>query len=105
MKFLGSSSIFAFAAPSRWFLSIALLLLLVGCSTGWLRPNTSVQQVQNDRTECQLSALEKYPPRIVRAHTLESGEPRFDQDASQILRGEEEKYCMRQRGYTFGLAR
>jgi hypothetical protein len=40
---------------------------------------------------------------IVRAHSLESGEPRFDQDASQTLRDEEEKYCMRKRGYTFGV--
>jgi len=77
------------------------ITLITGCSVGWVRPGSSAEQTRTDNAECQFSAAGKYPPNIIRAHSLDSGEPKLDEDANSLLRNEEVKYCMRQKGYVF----
>ena len=81
--------------------TIAAAVLVSGCSMVWVRPNTTLEQTRNDNAECQISAAGKYPPNIIRAGSLRPGEPSIDTDANELLRDEEAKYCMRQRGYTY----
>ena len=78
---------------------------LVGCTLGWVRSNTTAEQTRGDNADCQISAAGKYPPNIVKAGSLRPGEPSIDTDANELLRDEEAKYCMRQRGYTWERAR
>jgi hypothetical protein len=79
----------------------ASVTLIAGCTMGWVRSGSSAEQTRNDNAECQLSAAGKYPPNIIRAHSLDSGEPKLDEDANSLLRDEEGKFCMRQKGYVF----
>ena len=79
----------------------AAAALLAGCSMVWVRPNTTAEQTHNDNVECEISAAGKYPPNIIRAGSLRPGEPSVDTDTNELLRNEEAKYCMRQRGYAY----
>ncbi len=79
----------------------ASVTLITGCTMGWVRSGSSAEQTRNDNAECQFSAAGKYPPNIIRAHSLDSGEPKLDEDANSLLRDEEGKYCMRQKGYVY----
>ena len=83
----------------------AAAALAAGCSIGWVRPNASPEQIRNDNAECQVSAAGKYPPIIIRAGSLRPGEPSIDTDSNELLRNEEAKYCMRQKGYTYARVR
>jgi hypothetical protein len=67
----------------------------------WVRPGSSPEQARDDNAACQISAAGHYPPNIIRAHSLSSGEPKLDQDVNALLRDEDAKFCMRQKGYTF----
>jgi hypothetical protein len=80
----------------------AATTLVVGCTMGWVRPSTTAQQAHSDYAECEISAAGKYPPNIIKAGSLRPGEPSIDSDANQLLRDEETKFCMRQRGYAYG---
>jgi hypothetical protein len=79
----------------------AAAALVAGCSMVWVRPNTTAEQTHNDTVECEISAAGKYPPNIIRAGSLRPGEPSVDTDTNELLRNEEVKYCMWQRGYTY----
>jgi hypothetical protein len=69
---------------------------------GWVRPNTTAEQSHEDNVECQISAAGRYPPNIIKAGSLRPGEPTIDTDANQVLRDEETKLCMEQKGYAYG---
>lgn len=79
----------------------AFAALINGCAMSWVRPGSSPEQTRDDNAACQMSAAGNYPPNIIRAHSLSSGEPALDQDANGLLRDEDAKFCMRQKGYTF----
>lgn len=89
------------------FLTITIVAagLAAGCSMGWVRPDTTGQQTRDDNADCQIAAAGKYPPNVIRAGSLRPGEPSIDSDANGLLRDEEAKYCMRQRGYTYARTR
>ena len=93
------------SSVSRLSVTAAATALLAGCTMGWVRPNTTAEQTRSDNAECQISAAGKYPPNVIRAGSLRPGEPSIDTDANELLRDEEAKYCMRQRGYTYGRGR
>src|ERR1700740_535410 len=93
------------SSVSRLGVAATATALLAGCTMGWVRPNTTAEQTRSDNAECQISAAGKYPPNVIRAGSLRPGEPSIDTDANELLRGEEAKYCMRQRGYTYGRGR
>ena len=79
----------------------AAAVLVSGCTMGWVRANTTADQTRSENADCQISATGKYPPNIIRAGSLRPGEPTIDTDANELLRNEEAKFCMRQKGYTF----
>jgi hypothetical protein len=79
----------------------AIAALICGCAMSWVRPGSSPEQARDDNAACQISAAGHYPPNIIRAHSLSSGEPKLDQDVNALLRDEDAKFCMRQKGYTF----
>jgi hypothetical protein len=85
--------------------STAAAALVVGCTMGWTRPNTTADQTRNDNAECQISAAGRYPPNIIPARSLPTGGPSIDADANQLLRDEEAKYCVRHKGYSFARVR
>jgi hypothetical protein len=72
---------------------------------GWVRSDTTGQQTRDDNADCQISAAGRYPPNVIRAGSLRPGEPSIDTDANELLREEDAKYCMRQRGYTYARTR
>lgn len=80
-------------------------LLISGCTLTWIRPNTSSQQMHQDYAECEITAYGKYPANMVHLSSESPREPSRDVDANTILRDEETKYCMRQRGYDYGHAK
>ena len=80
----------------------AIVALLAGCTMGWVRPDASPEQVREDNVECYSAAAAHYPPIIVRAHSLSSGGPALDEDANALLRENDAKFCLRQKGYVFG---
>ena len=86
-------------------MTIATAALVAGCAMGWVRPDTTAEQTRGDNAECQISAAGKYPPNIIRAGSLRPSEPSIDTDANELLRDEEAKYCMRQKGYTYARVR
>jgi hypothetical protein len=90
--------------PSLTSVSVvtAATTLVAGCTMGWVRPSTTAEQTHSDYAECEISAAGKYPPNIIKAGSLRVGEPSIDSDANQLLRDEETKFCMRQRGYVYG---
>ena len=80
---------------------LASLLLLSGCAAGWARPNTSPDQAHQDDFACQVEAW-KVSRQSVHIDSDEFREPSRDVDTNSTMRGEQAKYCMRQKGYTFG---
>jgi hypothetical protein len=85
--------------------SIVSLVALCSCTMAWVRPNTSPEQVQQDGADCRIAAYGKYPERMVRIESDNPREPSRDDDTNALLRDEEAKYCMRQKGYAFERAR
>lgn len=85
--------------------SIVALVALWGCTMGWVRPNTSPEQLEQDGAECRIAVYGKYPERMVHVASDNHREPSRDEDTNALLRDEEAKYCMRQKGYTFARAR
>lgn len=77
------------------------LLLLTGCAAGWVRPNTSPDQAHAEDFACEVQAWGKYPHQNVHIDSDSLREPSRDLDPNTTIRGEEQKYCMRQKGYTF----
>jgi hypothetical protein len=86
----------------RVAIAAAVAALVAGCTMGWVRPNTTAEQSHEDNVECQISAAGRYPPNIIKAGSLRPGEPSIDTDANQVLRDEETKLCMEQKGYAYG---
>jgi hypothetical protein len=68
---------------------------------GWVRPNTSPHEVEQDGAACRIAAYGKYPERMVHVESDSPREPSRDEDTNSILRDEDAKYCMRQKGYAF----
>jgi hypothetical protein len=69
-----------------------LVVLLGGCAIGgWTRPNTSRDQLDEDRNQCGLEAGRKYP--VVMAST--------NFDANAIPRSNAVDACLRNKGYVF----
>lgn len=85
--------------------SIAAPVALWSCTMTWVRPNTSPEQVKQDSAGCRIAAYGKYPERMVHVESDNRREPSRDEDTNTLLRDEEAKYCMRQRGYPFEHAR
>jgi hypothetical protein len=81
--------------------SVVVFVALASCSMGWVRPNTSPEQVQQDGAECRIAAYGKYPERMVHVESDNRREPSRDEDTNTTVRDEEAKYCMRQKGYAF----
>jgi hypothetical protein len=81
--------------------SIVALVALWSCTMGWVRSNTSPEQVEQDGAECHIAAYGKYPERMVHRASDSPREPSRDEDTNALLRDEEAKYCMRQKGYAF----
>jgi hypothetical protein len=75
-------------------------LLLSGCAMGWVRPGTSFEQTHDDSSYCDIESYGKYPVNIVHVDSPSAHEP-YDVDTNRILRDNEAKYCMRQKGYTY----
>jgi hypothetical protein len=80
----------------------AAIAVVAGCTMGWVRSSTTAEQTRSDHAECEISAAGKYPPDIIKAGSLRRAEPSIDTDVNELLRDEEAKYCMRQRGYAYG---
>ena len=68
---------------------------------GWVRPDTSPEQVEQDGAACRIAAYGKYPERMVHVESDNRREPSSDQDTNTVIREEDAKYCMRQKGYVF----
>ena len=81
--------------------SIFALAALWSCTMGWVRPNTSPEQVEQDGAECRIAAYGKYPERMVHVESDNRREPSRDEDTNTLVRDEDAKYCMRQKGYAF----
>jgi hypothetical protein len=81
--------------------SLVAPVALCSCTMGWVRPNTGPEQVEQDGAECRIAAYGKYPERMVHMESDKPREPSRDEDTNALLRDEQAKYCMRQKGYAF----
>lgn len=84
---------------------LAALTALSSCTMGWVKPDTSPKQAEQDGAECRIAAYGKYPERMVHFESDNPREPSRDEDTNAVLREEEAKYCMRQKGYVYGRVR
>lgn len=81
--------------------SVDALVALCGCKMDWVRPNTGTEEVEQDGAECRIAAYGKYPERMMPTTNHSPRGADSDEDSNAVLRDEEAKYCMRQKGYSF----
>jgi len=81
--------------------ALVALAALCSCTMDWVRPNTSPAQAKQDGAECRIAAYGRYPEKMVHLESDKPREPSRDEDLNALLRDEDAKYCMRQKGYAF----
>ena len=81
--------------------SLLTVIAFSSCVMGWVRANTSPEEAERDGAACRIVAYGKYPERMVHVQSDSRREPSRDEDTNTLLREEDAKYCMRQKGYGF----